>query len=347
MSELNAAPDHTLFLNPSEESRYKHLAALAKHHGRIPTNWEITFNGHRESGKYQIVVRLGPLPAWQTRVLEPIPVPSRLKDLNEIVAALQASTTFLAQGAATRKRALRLMQALTEAATEDGFKVRGRPAQRFGSYGDARRDEVEFKRGFREFKVYFEQPIDKVPHEPTEKELARAKRGHLFPDVDDVPSEHLTLRLEGPGDQFWASSWSDSEREDSPHRLEDDLAQILEEMRLRHGKLQEEFEAQREWARESLAKDERDKATAAELFRERYVLDAMRDQAQRWQEANLLRDYAAAILARAGSDPAARDWAKQIEDEAQQVDPFPLGLLAPVIPEPTKMQIYEIQRDLS
>lgn len=192
MSDLHEAADGTLLVDWEEQPRFKQLAGLAKRHGRIPEGWGVTFTRRAEGRAVRLAVRLGPLPEWQTRVLEPIPVPARLSDPNDVTQALAASDTFTVDGNA-RKRALRLMQALVDAAREDGFSARAIIGKKLDWSGDVRRDEVEFKSGDHRFPLWFRQPIDKVPHEPSEREVARAKRGYLFPDFDEVPSANLTL----------------------------------------------------------------------------------------------------------------------------------------------------------
>jgi hypothetical protein len=62
-----------------------------------------------------------------------------------------------------------------------------------------------------------------------------------FPDFDDVPDRHLEIELEGDGGEFWASRWNDAD----DHQLEDDLAQIIEEIRLHHGNLLQRKEEER------------------------------------------------------------------------------------------------------
>ncbi|MGO2747366.1 hypothetical protein [Microbacterium sp.] len=344
MSDLCEAPDGTLVVDSEEQSRFRQLAGLAKRRGRIPDEWETTFSRREEGRTVRLAVRLGPLPEWQTRVLEPIPVPARLTDPNDVTQALSVSDTFTVEGNA-RERALRLMQALVDAARTEGFSVRAIIGKKLHWSGDVRRDEVEFVSGAHRFQLWFRQPIDRLPHEPSERETARAKRRYLFPDFDEVPSENLTLNLEGQGEQFWASSWSDTAPEKEGLRLEDHLAQVLEEMKLRCIQLTEAQEEADRIHDEKERQRRHDEALARASFRAESLTEAMHEQAEEWQEARRLRAYASAIRpsieAGQGRNESALAWASEIEQEADRIDPVPHGARAPHVPEPSCSQLQE------
>jgi len=241
MLALGAAEGHRLAAPRSQEASYRRLASLAKGRGLIPEGMQVTVAW---ASRDQLSVALEPLPEWQTRVVDPIPVPSRLHDPSDVVAALSESATFQV-GGGPRKRALRLAEALTVAARDRGMIVKAvlnQPLNGNYAYGDGpRRDEIEFTIGGDSFRLWFTQQTLKEPHEPTQREIARVQRGFLFPDYDDVPAQHLGLVLDGEGGTFWASSWHDAD----DHALEEDLAQILEEMGLRHERGIELREAKR------------------------------------------------------------------------------------------------------
>ncbi|WP_181064354.1 hypothetical protein [Pseudoclavibacter sp. AY1F1] len=345
MANFHEAADGTLLVDWNEQPRFKQLAGLAKRHGRIPDGWEITFARHEEGKSVRLAVRLGPLPEWQTRVLDAIPVPARLTDPNDVTQALSASDTFTIQGNTARHRALRLMQALVEAARSEGFSARAVIGKKLNWSGDVRRDEVEFATGAHRFQLWFRQPIDKVPHEPSERETTRAKRGYLFPDFDEVPSENLTLKLEGQGEQFWASSWSDAAPEEEGPRLEDHLAQVLEEMKLRCNQLTAAQEEADRVHDEKERQRRHDEVLARASFRAAFLTEAMQEQAEHWQEARRLRAYASAIRKNVETDrsrgEAALEWAREIEQEADRIDPLIQGAQAPRIPEPSYTQLQE------
>ncbi|MFI7068502.1 hypothetical protein ACIBL3_46465 [Kribbella sp. NPDC050124] len=47
-----------------------------------------------------------------------------------------------------------------------------------------------------DFVLRFKQAILQEPHQPTERELVRARHSHVFPDFDDVPDQPLEIELE-------------------------------------------------------------------------------------------------------------------------------------------------------
>ena len=233
MTSLAEAPGCCIVVPLGDAGRYRMLAGMAKRLGRIPNGFRISFGHSRESGGFMVTLTLEPVPDWQTRVLDPLYLPRELSDSSDVVRALMESENFPVAGE-PRDRAFRLLEALVVGAREAGMTVETGHQTRRG-YGSAARpqDEITFRIDQDMFQLRFTQATLRRPHEPTEQELVKARRGYLFPDFDEIPDEHLGIVLEGRGTQFWAGSWKDSDE----HRLEDDLAQVLEEIRLRHGYL--------------------------------------------------------------------------------------------------------------
>ncbi len=336
MAALRDADGNLILIAPSEQRRYRQLVSSAKRSGRIPDGMQITVEW-RQSNEYVVV--LAPRPAWEVRVLDPLPVPSRLHDPSDVTTALSESETFQVAGP-PRKRALRLVEALVSAARQREMTVRAvlnqplRPE--YGSRSGPRRDEIEFAIGEDRYRLWFTQATLREPHQATPREIARVQYGYLFPDFDDVPATHLGLVLNGDGGKFWASDWRDTDE----HLLEQDLAQVLEEIKLRHEQLVERRAAEQARA---IARQEREREArviAAEKYREQFVVNAMKAQAARWEEATLLRRYASAIretatLLSPAEASEALAWALRVEAEANAKDPLPDAARLPIIPEPS------------
>jgi hypothetical protein len=348
MTSLAAAPEHRIVVPHSEAGKYRRLAGMAKSLDRVPDRFYISFGHVREPGGFMMTLTLEPMPAWQTKVLDLLSVARESSDPSDVVRALMDSETFPVTGE-PRDRAFRLLEALVVGAREAGMTVEtaNQPHGRYGSAARAQ-DEITFRIGQDRFQLRFTQATLQRPHDPTERELARARRGYLFADFDEFPDEHLGLVLDGPGVQFWASKWKDT----GDHRLEDDLAQVLEEIRLRHGYLtdlrvrKQEQDRQAQQARvERQKRLEAARARAALAYREHVIDEDARDQAQRWREANQMRAYAAEIQRRASAlDTAdrerARSWAERIAEVADSLDPFPDGAFAPrVIAKPSESDL--------
>jgi hypothetical protein len=341
MSSLAEAEQHRIVVPCHEETRYRQLAGAAKRFGRIPDGMCIAFHYSRRDGTMEVA--LEDLPAWMTTVLDPVPVAQRLYDPSDVVRDLADSETFPVAGE-PRQRALRLLQALVTATRQCGMTVMAQRGRSIGGYGYGRDmprdDDIKILIDGDEFRLWFTQKTLQKPHEPTARELARARRGYLFPDFDEVPDQHLGITLEGQGGKFWADAWSDAEG----HQLEKDLAQILEEIRLRHERLAQ----QREDERKRREQERRDWEVARERamvkYRERFLADTMRSQASRWTQAAELRRYADAIRARVNElavDDRERAiaWATQIEARAAKIDPLPDGALPPTIPGPSSRDL--------
>ncbi|MEU0509062.1 hypothetical protein [Amycolatopsis sp. NPDC006125] len=340
MLSLQAASGHRILVPASEQARYRRLAVSAKRLGRLPAGMQLSFDYVQRDSGYLMAIALAPLPEWQTRLLDPEDEPETLQHPTDVVQALMESETFPVHGE-PRTRAFCLIDALVIGARGSGLTVSAQLGQhaRHSTYTNRVRgqDEVRFMAGRDNFIVRLTQAMLQRPHKPTERELARARRGYMFPDFDEVPDKHLGLVLEGPGGRFWADSWRDTEE----HRLEDDLSQVLEEMRLRHGHLAEqraaELERQRQAQRERAEREQRAAAArerAALAHREHLIDTEARNQAKRWNEANEMRAYASAVRRQASTLPAVAQadglrWADRIAAVADTLDPLPGGVAYP------------------
>jgi hypothetical protein len=341
MSSLAEAEQHRIVVPHHEEPRYRQLAGAAKRFGRIPDGMCIAFHYSRRDGTMEVA--LEDLPAWMTTVLDPVPVAQRLYDPSDVVRDLADSETFPVTGE-PRQRALRLLEALVTAARQCGMTVTAQRGRAIGGYGYGRdvprRDEIKIVVDGDEFRLWFTQKTLQKPHEPTAREFARARRGYLFPDFDEVPDQYLGITLEGKGGKFRADAWNDTE----DHQLEKDLAQILEEIRLRHEKLAQQREDQLRRREQERRDWEVARERAVVKYRQRFLIDAMGSQASRWTQASELRRYADAIRARI-NELAVEDreraiaCATQIEARAAKIDPLADGALPPTIPDPSSQDL--------
>ncbi len=343
MVSLSESGEHQILVPYADEARYRQLAGSAKRFGRIPEGMRLSFDRQRIDGETMLRIALEPLPAWQSAVLDPVTVARQLRDPSDVVREFFDSETFPVADE-VRKRALRILDALVTGARERDMTVTALPNQliRRDGYatGGPRRDEVQFSVGGDDFRLWFTQATLQKAHEPTEREIARARRGHLFPDFDDIPDEHLGITLEGHGRTFWASSWKDSDE----HLLEDDLAQILEEIRLRHGDLLRQRDDERERQDQRKQEWEIARERALVMYQQQFVVDAMQSQAAKWAEATGLRRYAEAIRAVAvrmedEDQERAVAWAARVEERAERLDPLPAAALLPEIPAPSPEQL--------
>lgn len=337
MTALQEAEGHRLVISHEQRNRYQLRAAAAEREGRIPHGMQIMIR-HGEDNE-TVIVALEPLPAWRTAVLEPITVPTHLRDPTEVTAKLSQSTTFEVHGP-PRDRALRLVEALVTAARAREWKVSAFLGQLVNQTrphrGSVRRDGIEIRVERDIFRLWFTQDVVRTPHEPTPRELSRARHGYLFPDVDEIPADHLGLVLDGEGRTLWASQWKDTE----DHQLEDDLAQVLEEIRLRHEDLLERRHQEEQRAVIRHREHEEHLAAARVRYEDDFLIRAMHTQAQQWEQATLLRGYARAVREQAELlDGVEREqsvaWADQIDAQAVACDPLGMAGQPPHVPAPS------------
>ncbi|WP_143267088.1 hypothetical protein [Amycolatopsis thailandensis] len=331
-----------------QASKYRRLAAAAKRFGRIPEKMRLSFEYCRRDSGYRLAIALQPLPEWQTTLTTQV-VSETPSDPTDVVLAIMELKDFPVQEE-QRNRACRLLDALVRGARQAGMTVSlqtDRHMRGYAGRGD-HRNEIRFAVDRDEVWLHFTQAMLQRPHEPTGRELKRARQGYMFSDFVEVPDEHLGIILTGAGGRFWADSWKDSDG----HRLEDDLVEILEEIRLQHGHLAMQRAAAEERARQAeLERAERAErqaeaeAHAAIARREHLIDEEVRNQARRWTEAGQLRAYAAEVRQHAASLTAERRahalyWAERIMKVADAMDPFPDRAVRPhALGEPTASEL--------
>ncbi|GAA0648410.1 hypothetical protein GCM10010174_84800 [Kutzneria viridogrisea] len=348
MQKLQETVDHRVLVPTDQVPKQRQLAALAKRFGRIPEGMRLSFEYCRQDTGYRLAITLEPPPEWQTRLLAQA-VSKTPPGPTDVVQASMELEEFPVQGA-QRDRAFRLLDALVRGARELGMTVSLQTERHTRGYA-ARSDhqnEIRFALDRDEVWLRFTQATLRRPHETTERELKRARQGYMFPDFDEVPDEHLGIVMASAGGRFWADSWRDTDE----HRLEDDLVEILEEVRLRHGHLAVQRAAAEERQRQAeLERAERAKrqAAAAEraaiAHREHLIDEEARSQARHWAEAGQLRAYAAEVRRHASAFTAehraqALHWADRITKVADAMDPFPDRAIRPqALGEPTASEL--------
>lgn len=315
----------------------------AERDGRVPEGKRIAFrpdvDGETRGGR----AWLERVPDWHRLALRT----RGFKAAERSAAAQQLddSEAFQVDGA-PRQRALRLVDALVRGGESEGMSVKadlGARVDRGRSQRDLRRDVLVFAIKPDEVRLWFEQGTVQVRHEPTARELKRARLGYLFPDFDEVPDENLTITLEGRFGTLWADSWRDTEQQ----RLEQVLPRIVEEILFRlAASVAARAETQRREEARLLELERRrhewDKARerAGEAYRDRFLLNEMLDQAQAWRRASELQRYADAIRVDAEALDSeqrkpALEWADAIDAQAKRINPLPAHAVAPTPPEPS------------
>ncbi len=300
MRSLHDADDHRVLVPIEHAAKYRQLAATAKRFGRVPAGNRLGFESCQQESGYRLAITLGSQPGWQTKQL-PQAMSEAPSDPSDVVLEIMQLDDFPVQGA-QRNRAFRLLDALVRGARATGMAVSLQTERQTRGYAgrNSHANEIRFALDRDEAWLRFTQATLHVPHEPTERELKRARQGYMFPDFDEVPDKHLGIALSAASGRFWADSWKDTDE----HRLEDDLVEILEEIRLRLGSraiqraAAEERQRQAELQRAERARHQAAAAERAAIAHREHLIDEEAKPSE-----TLDRSRSAARL-RGGSAPA-------------------------------------------
>ena len=217
-------------------------------------------------------------------------------------------------------RAIRLIDTLLKAAESRGMTLRLN-AHTDRGYGTQQQRVVEICHQGHPVTFRIIEESDRTSHTPTPAELAAQKRSSWarIPDWDYTPSGRL--RIELPSGQQRDGVSARSRFADGPaRRAEDKVDEVLDEIAARG----EHALALREAALRLDMKYADERAKAVDVARVHYLEDlraaAATEQANRWQQVELLRGYVAAMRDRAGNS-ADDEWLTWIEHHADTLDP--------------------------
>lgn len=337
-----------LRVNTKEDRRqFSNLVKSAIRFGKVPEGKLLTVE--RGDGWYESVIRLSDPPAWQTAVLQPIAVPKQARSVHPRLAALHDDPRLTTISSRHRGRATRLLQALISEAERRGYSITN--AERmthYGRWGDRPWFGIEV--GGHTIGIALRQIIDRVPHVPTAAELREKERysWHRIPSKDDVPSDRLTIKVTN-GREYRQSAWSDGKKA----RLEDLLAQVLQEVELRA-----EFEEQKRMEEDRARAERRQKwedqmERAKRELQEQHRAEVLVDSARRWQQTSMLRAYLDALTDNAKSledldaRAAARDWIEWCRAYVDRTDPLAHKIAAPDPIQPTAERLTPFMAGLS
>ena len=330
--------DHRFEILLSEADRYERLARAAARFKKAPDGMRVRVEQNWRERKAWVILEV--LPSWMTATLDPIDVPTMLRQPSDVVVQLRTREDLRIQQG-ERNRALRLIEALVREARSRGYTVAATKAPRKNQWGyyDRHEDDaghILIAIGSDHFRLSISREIEKTPHVPTKAEQAQAERGYAPPKFDLTPTPNLRITIEGNEAAFWRSFWSD----DQGTPLEASLAQILQELELRHERAENNRrEAERQWE-ERKRQWEAARVAAIEQLIQSQRAKELQEQVQRWELASRIRAYVVAMEARlADHQPLEeRDAAERIRwarDYAQRIDPLNSKLRMPHDPEPT------------
>ena len=320
IDQLNSAEGEIYIADPSERIRAQYRQAIhaAKERRLVPEGLQLWHTG-RDRG--DMVIRLLKRHAPPSRIAkppqpgQPVPEPTRVPatkqrakrptiDLKPALASLAVSKGLL-------PRCRTILRRLTDEALSRGYEVLA-GVEKSSLVIAASGEHLPFR-------LFEEQDTAPAPP-PTKAELRRYPWG-LPPTTIKVPTGRLALRLDH---HYRTRTWADRTR----WRLEDRLTEIIDHVdSLARGEIERQREAHEKVLRyleawEAGAAAARDAYIAA-LNRRR-----MRSQAARAGRAQVLREFADRVLARAATeaDPSAAaemlEWQAAIVGEAECMDPL-------------------------
>ena len=326
-----------------DAAKYEARVAAAIRFGKVPEGKQLITEGGRWSNEY--VVRLRDAPEWLNAVLEPVPIPTTLRNPHPVVVALQQPDTLRGIDRSARQRALLIIQSLAVESSRRGYTVKATEMKpdRYGYQRVETKDHFSIAVGNDSFSIEFRQSVDRIPHEPTKAELHEAERHSWYslPKFDVKPGDRLSLQISGPHEHR-QSKWADS----ATDRLEEHLAQILQEIELRAeaGELARlaaiaaAAERHRQWeqAMERAKLDYRE-ATLAQTF-EREVSD--------WLRVNQNRSYLSEMKSLIHTmDPVdairATEWFEWASKWVESLDPFQRQIGMPTVPVPKSQDLVQ------
>lgn len=199
-----------------------------------------------------------------------------------------------------------------------------------------------------EFLVLQEQ--DRAEHVPTQKELADAEKHSWvrIPRYDYSPADRLRIRVSG-GRPHRVSEWADT----VARPLEDQLAEIVQEVGLRGEAAERKRQADLEEAQQQRLRWEAAKRRATTGYAEAYRVRHLEAQEEAWRRAAGLAEYVSALRLQAESLPTgpARDeadaWIVWAESHVRRLNPLSGSPLLPEITEPRAEDLKPFMRGWS
>ncbi len=310
--------------------------SAARRSGRIPKTKELYGGWCREG--YEI--RLMDIPAWRLAVLEPIAVPAGLTQPHAVVRALQSQSPPMGLTKAVQARALRLVQALITATRSRGHSNKI-GATRGGAPLPHRRRSVPphftITAQGQECGFLVIQEQDRSEHTPTEKELAEAKKYSWvkIPRFDYTPADRLRIIVSG-GQPHRAGEWADT----ADHSLEDQLAEIVQEVNLRGEAAERKRLADLEAAKQKRLRWEAAMRQARAEYAEAYRVKHLEAQEEAWRRATRLAEYLSAARRQVETLPDGQEkdeaevWIAWADAHVEHLNPLNTPPRLPKVPEP-------------
>ncbi|WP_446224818.1 hypothetical protein ACTWPB_06720 [Nocardia sp. IBHARD005] len=331
IAEIIEAGGTLLVQQTADSPNYHNLIRSALRFGKVPQG-KLLVTGQVHETREQ-VIKLIDEP-------DPIIVPARRSLTHPAAIRLRDDEKSLLITPSVRVWALGLLDVLATALTARGGVVSAVPGHDpRGNYQrrNTAPEVLRVKIGRHAFGIQLVEPTEKVSHDATPTELARAARDSTYAlaKYDVVPSGRVTLTILH-GISCLESSWTYSDDEDVV-----DLARMVLELELRAADAEAKQLADESAAAERRRRWETARATAESAFADAYRGKVFREQAKRWRGLNELDEYLAAMRSHVAAieddhhrQDAAR-WLEWASNYSKELNPLHSELGMPTIPKPS------------
>jgi hypothetical protein len=333
-----------------DETNYGSLVAIINRRQMAPDGQQlILMDGIHYHHK---VLRLSSVAEWKTQPPAQVLAAERITRWNPAVSTLRNESGLSFIEPRQRQRAFRLPHALASEAEARGYTVRQPSRNRHDYTADRDRlsgcliinvEPITCSVGISQLK-------DKVPHQPTSKELERAKRESWYriPTHDHVPSDRLSITLNTNSRYSSEMLWSDTKTISLVSRLPDVMT-IFERWALIHA---ERTEAERLAEIEKRKHREREDELARQAYVQHSLGQRLVADVEAWEFVGRLRCYLAEMaqrIERITDDEnrvAAVKWIEWCERYAAERDPLMRPIQQPDVKPPGYSEIADFRKHL-
>lgn len=349
LKDITAAGGVLQIDTKDDNTNYANLVAIINRLQLAPDGQQvISMRGERYG---DLIFRFSAVQDWKTESPSALAEAARIK-WHPAVVALRAEKRLDRITTTQRNRAWRLLQSLAREAQARGHGVDERRPNR--NHYSARQDRLKgcliIAVHTIKCSVGISQLNDRISHEPTAKEIERARREswYTIPTHDHVPSERLSIAIDT--DSRWNSgeSWSDTRTIPLELRLTDVMTMFerwaLIDMERTDAERQAEIKRQDEHER----RDE----LARQAYLQHSLSEHLKADLEAWELAGRLEHYLSAMRARIdhADDEDARaagvEWLTWCERFQEGLDPLEGSIRMPNIPKATYSDVAEFRKRL-
>lgn len=338
------------FSTRGDETNYGNLVAIINRRQMAPDGQQlILMDGTHYHHK---VLRLSAVSEWKTQPPAEVVAAERIGRWQPVVSALRNEGRLSFIEPPQRQRAFRLLQTLAREAEARGYGVRMANRNRNGNNGDRDRlpgcliMDVEPI----SCSVGISQLNDKVPHQPTSKELERAKRESWYriPTHDYVPSDRLSITLNTSSRYSSEVMWADTKTIPLVSRLPD-IMTLFERWALIHI---ERSEAERLAEIETQKLRERQDELARQAYVQYFLGEQLVADLEAWELTQRLRRYLTEMtrsterITDEEGRAAAAKWIEWCERYAAERDPLTRPIRQPDLKPPGYGEIADFRKRL-